>query len=254
VTLWAAVDGLVKPRHVKLLRDTGAADWTTVPPLWQQLEAALTCGMESGKAARSTVHRVPLNVGAYELAADIRDILVDALAGHDEKPLRDGPTTKQLAAIAAQRAAERTYGLYVIELTPLPPQGRILVPASLRHLASIVTAIGDEDLIGWWIYRVTSWSRQIIHVLRLEEAPQPRRIRDTSCPMCAATHVTTRNPDGEKIREPALLIDFTDGMVRAASCSACGASWFRGDALVDLADLIATTRRLPSVTAVDGLQ
>jgi len=215
--LWTQTDMLTEPRRVKLLRDTGTADWTSVPSLWCQLEDALSCGMEGSKAtARGSVHRVPLNIDAYELAADIRDIVWDALAGHDVKP-------------------------------------RATVPESVRALASAVIATVDDDLTGWWTYRVGSWCRQITNVLRLNDEPQPRGIRGAACPTCQATHVTALR-DGERVREPALRIDFADGMVRAASCSACGASWFRGDALVDLADLIATTRRVPSVTAIDGLQ
>jgi len=215
--LWTQTDMLTKPRRVKLLRDTGTADWTTVPSLWCQLEDALSCGMEGSKAAtRGSVHRVPLNIDAYELATDIRDITWDALAGHDVKP-------------------------------------RATVPASVRALASAVVAAVDDDLTGWWAYRIGSWCRQITNVLRLNDEPQPRGIRGAACPTCQATHVTALR-DGERVREPALRIDFTDGMVRAAYCQACLSAWFRGDALVDLADLINATRRVQSVNAIEAVE
>lgn len=197
--LWAAVDQLTKPRHVKLLRDEGGADWTTVPSLWWQLEDALRTGMENTGSTGGSRYRAPLNIDALQLAGDIEDTTLDALAGHDVKP-------------------------------------RGTFPESLRALASTVVTVGDDDLTSWWVYRIRSWARQVDHVLRLTEEPQPRRIRDTRCPTCAATHVTlTDGIDGSE-RVPALLIDFADGLIRAASCSACGSTWFRGDALLALTD------------------
>lgn len=197
--LWAAVDELTKPRHVKLVRDDDTTDWTTLPSLWWQLEDALRTGLENGSHSSGSKYRIPLNIDALQLAGDIEDITMDALTGHDVKP-------------------------------------RGALPESLRALASAVIAAVDDDLTGWWVYRIRSWARQIDHVLRLTEQPQPRRIRDTRCPTCQATHVTLiAGVDGTE-RVPALLIDFADGMIRAASCSACGSTWFRGDALLALTD------------------
>lgn len=197
--LWAAVDQLTKPRHVKLLRDDDTTDWTTLPSLWWQLEDALRTGLENSTHSSGSKYRTPLNIDALQLASDIRDTTTDALDGHGQKP-------------------------------------RATFPESVRALASVVVAAMDGDLTGWWVYRVRSWSRQIDHVLRLTEQPQPRRIRDTRCPTCQATHVTIiAGVDGTE-RVPALLIDFADGMIRAASCSACGSTWFRGDALLALTD------------------
>lgn len=212
MSLWAAVDGLVNPRPVRLFRDAGTADWTSVPALWRQLVESVGTGSRRGGRSTSRAWS-PVDLECMELAATIRETVVDALTGHDERPVTVG-----------QKPA------------------RVLLPESLRHLASVVTATQDDDLAGWWVYRVRSWTRQISHVLQLEIDPQPRRIRDTSCPECQASHVTLPGQDGPE-RVPALLIDFTDGYVRAASCTACGAAWFRGQSLVDLADLIEATRR-----------
>ncbi len=205
--LWNAVVGLTEPRHVKLLRDTDAADWTTIPALWRQLVEAVGTGSRRG-ARSSTRTWTPLDLECMELAATIRETIIDALAGHNQRPLTTGTRP-----------------------------ARVLVPESLRRLASVVTATLDNDLTGWWIYRVRSWSRQIIHTLQLEQESQPRRIRDTACPVCHATHITQPGNDGPE-RVPALLIDFTDSLIRAATCTACGMSWFRGDGLIDLATLL----------------
>jgi hypothetical protein len=209
--LWAAVDELTKPRHVRLLRDGGSSDWTTLPSLWWQLEEAAANGAESNGTGRGSRYRTPIDLDCLELATSIRDVTVDALAGHDQKP-------------------------------------RSTLPDSVRALASVVTAVNDDDLTGWWTYRVRSWCRQIQTALHLTEQPQPRRIRDTRCPTCQATHVTIV-VDGEAQRVPALLIDFADRLIRAASCTACGSSWFRGEALLALADELAT-RRPTAVTRV----
>lgn len=245
-SLWKAVDELTNARQVRLLRDSGASDWTQVPSLWAQLVAAVGTGGEQGGSGRSSRYRTPANLDCLELARTIRDVVVDALEGHAERPVTTRlPAPEVMVAIKAQRAAERSYD--VNRLTPLPT-AVILVPDSLRHLASVVAAASDVDLTGWWTYRVYSWGRQITTTLGLTEQSQPRRIRDTACPVCAATHVTLEGDDGPE-RVPALLIDFQDGYVRAAECTACASTWFRGDALLDLADMIATRRPIGDTPA-----
>jgi hypothetical protein len=87
--LWLAVDGLVQDRCVKLLRDTGDADWTTLPALWLQLVEAIGTGPRRGGRA-STRTWTPLDLECMELAATIRETIVDALAGHDAKPVTIG--------------------------------------------------------------------------------------------------------------------------------------------------------------------
>jgi hypothetical protein len=212
--LWTAVDALTKPRTVRLLRDGAPSDWAHLPSLWAQLVEAVATGSEQGGGGRSSRYRTPANLDCLELATTIRDITLDALAGHAEKPVTH----------------------------PGPP-AVVRVPESLRRLASVVVGVGEDDLTGWWTYRIGSWGRQITTVLRLTERPQPRRVRDTACPLCHATHVILTTPEGLE-RVPALLVDFQDQLIRAAECSACGASWFRGDQLDALKGLLAT-RPLP---------
>lgn len=248
--LCSAVDQLTKPRHTRLIRDDGTTEWTTVPSLWWQLEdAAVGMGDAGGGHGSSTRYRTPGSIECLQLFSDIRDTVVDALISHDQKPRTAGePQTvvwaaqRKRAAARLQREAEATYG--ITDLTPLPaiPQlWRVLVPDSLRALASILAGIGDTDLTAWWTERVRSWCRQITNTLRLTEQPQPRRIRDTACPTCQATHVTLDQGSGPE-RVPALLIDFHGALVRAASCSACGSNWFRGEELLALADMLDATR------------
>jgi hypothetical protein len=201
--LWASVDELTKPRHVKLWRDDGATECTTVPSLWWQLKEAVASSnaLDGGGGSR---YRTPLDLTCLELAQTIAETVVDALAGHDQKPRSD-------------------------------------VPSSLRALGSAVTRTGDDDLVGWWTYRVRSWCRQIRAALRLDEQPLPRGIRGTRCPACAESHAVVRRDD-EDVRVSALVVDFTeDGLIRAAECLRCGAAWFRGAALWQLADATRMT-------------
>ena len=207
--LWAAVDALTQPRQIRLTRDNGQHDWTQTPSLWTQLTDAIPTGQEQGTGGHSSSYRIPISVDCLDLRTDIHTTTLDALHGHDQHPVRNG--------IA------------------------IDIPASIRHLASIVAATNDDDLIRWWTHRINTWARQITTVLRLEAQPQPRRIRDTPCPLCHATHITLTTPDGPQ-RVPALLIDFADGLIRAAQCGACAAAWFRGDQLHTLADALETRR------------
>ena len=196
--LWAAVDGLTKPRHVRLLRDGGGTDWTTVPSLWWQLEDAVAGSSALDGGGKASRYRAPADLECLELRADIRETVVDALAGHDQRP-------------------------------------RSTVPDSTRALASLVIATTDDDLVGWWTYRLGSWCRLIRNALALDT--RPRGIRSTACPTCGTMYVTVDSAEGPR-REAALVLDFADGLVRAATCQACGSTWFRGQALLDLADAV----------------
>jgi Zn finger protein HypA/HybF involved in hydrogenase expression len=218
--LWHAVDELVTPRHVKLWRDDGNGktwtEWTTVPSLWWQLEdAAAGMGDAGGEGGHSTRYRSPGSIDCLQLFYDIRDTILDALISHQD----------QNTAIWLVRGE----------------QPRMHVPEALRHLASIITAVGDDDLTNWWTGWVHSWCRQVRTVLRLSDQPQPRRIRDTRCPTCHATHVTIDQGSGPE-RVPAFLVEFRGAYVRAARCTACGSNWFRGDDLDALKDLLEPTR------------
>jgi hypothetical protein len=210
--LWVAVDELTRPRHVRLWRDDGTTEWTTVPSLWWQLEdAAAGMGDAGGGAGSPSKYRSPGSIECLQLYYDVRDTVVDALTSYDRKPAM------------------------------LTEPFHILVPESLRSLASVLIT-ADDDL-EWWAGCVRSWCRQIINVLRLTEQPPRRRIRDTVCPTCGAIHIRVDergepDPEGE-FRVPALEITFNNRLVYKAACSACGSEWYRGDPLIALADLLA---------------
>lgn len=203
--LGRAVDGLIKPRRTRLLRDAGGkvwTDWADIPSLWDQLQGAVAVGTERREGGGSR-YKTPLDIDAMELRHTILELVADALTGHDK------PTTGTL-------------------------------PEQVRRLAATIREIPDDDLTDWWTRQFGSFNRWISTALHLHNEPQPRRIRDTACPNCQATHVTVPGPDGPE-RVPALLIDFVTGAdgrsrVRAATCSICLATWWRGQDLLDLAE------------------
>jgi hypothetical protein len=193
--LWRGVDELTKPRHVKLLRDHGTVDWP-ISSLWQLLEESVMSSAALDGGGKASRYRAPVDLECLELRSDIRETVVDALAGHNHRP-------------------------------------RATVPESIRALASLVVATVDDDLVGWWAYRFGSWCRLIRNALALDT--RPRGIRGMACPECGNMHVIADSAEGPR-REAALIIDFVDGRIRAVSCQHCDAAWFRGDALWALAD------------------
>jgi hypothetical protein len=208
--LHEAVSLLTEPRRVRLLRDTGS-DWATIPSLWQQLADAMSHGGEQGGRSVPS-SRLPFDVDVRDLRADIADTVVDALRSYELAARKD-------------------------------------LPADLRQLAAHIASLADLDLAAWWQYRVKSWCRMASNALALDIKSQPRRIRDTDCPSCGASHVTLDGAEGPE-RHPALLIDFHDGMVRAAECGVCGQQWGRW-MMNDLAEHLAMMRDAtrPAATA-----
>lgn len=195
---------------MKLWRDTNGtswSEWVTVPSLWWQLEdAAKGLGDAGGEGGTSSRYRSPGSIECLQLRTHIHDIIV------------------------SQLFARRT--------PPIAIAGVVNVPDSLRRLASILI-VANVQVDDWASY-IRHWSRQITLILGLDQHPRPRRIRDTPCPECQATHVTIDQGSGPE-RVPPLLIDFNDGYVRAIECTACGVGWLR-QALADLSDTLIAQR------------
>lgn len=122
--------------------------------------------------------------------------------------------------------------LYGLGLRP-----RSNVPEALRLLAT--TNGIDHDT---WTSYIRRFTHRATRALGLA-GPMPRRIRGASCPDCDTTRTQITSTDGEPQTVPPLLIDFTDGLVRAVTCTACGATWFRGTDLIELADTLTDATR-----------
>lgn len=222
--LWAAVDSLTKPSTRKLSRDTDA-EWLrelaadvgtrycdvqayraatmthgTVASLWQQAEIALTTGAESAGGHRSMLAtRSPADLALMETMADIREAVSLQIQGRGEKPTGT-------------------------------------VPAQIRHLASLV--LPNAAHVEWWTYRFQQWQRILETYLRaVEQQPKPVRLRGVACEDCGATHMQVK-VDGEVQIVGAIMIDFREGYVRAATCGLCGWTKWRGDEMTEWASRI----------------
>lgn len=188
--------------RAELRRAVAATDpWATIPSLWEQALDALGTGSEtSDRAATPLRERSPADLDLMDVMLTVREFLGEFHRHRNER------------IVPAER-----------------------VPASLRSLASAVVRHQPDD-IGEWTARIEQWGRLLTTKLQAADAgPRPVRLRNSACPECGRRQVVLPTADGEKVFPP-LLIDFTDGMIRAATCSGCGHVWWRGDELVELAE------------------
>lgn len=231
--LWSAVDRLTQPSNRRLIRDNDptASDETVadlklqsatgrivpndlarysamkrthavIPSLWDQSEDALTASTADQAEGKSgSVHRSPCDIDLMEIRSTIRETVETQLDGRKLKP-------------------------------------RATVPLQIRQLAAhIVTH--EPDHVDWWQFRFEQWARVLaVYLQAVQTQPKPRRLRGAACPECQITAVVIEDATGEKVNAPPLVIDFKDGLVRAAECSGCGATWWRGDELGELANLV----------------
>lgn len=226
LALWEAVDSITKPTQQRVDREPDEADWLRdladdptltvcdvatyraatvsfgeVPSLWRQAETALQTGMEAGEGGNRTPlrERSPADLDLMETMLTIRESMAWQLPGRG-----------------------------------IVPRGG--VPTQMRQLAAHV-ATNEPQHVAWWTYRFAQWSRMLARYLRaVETGPKPVRLRNAPCPECGTRQITLPTDDGPKVVPP-ILIDFTEaGWIRAATCSACMATWWRGEDLHRLAD------------------
>lgn len=229
--IWASVDLLTKPTTVNVGRD-GEADWLgelheqfmtaavcdiaswraatrsygSIPSLWDQSTVALTTGMDEGIGSKPLRERSPADLDLMEIRSIIRD------------------TTRLELEKRGVQTKHDDHGRQVQ-----------FDQREIRSLASKAIAETDPDL-EWWVYRFESWGRLLQTYLRVfEHQPRAVRLRNAPCPVCKTRFVTLESDLGP-VQAPPLLIDFSSqGMIRAAECTACSATWWRGDQLIDLA-------------------
>lgn len=238
--LWSAVDAITKPTKRKLDRSpeaewlegvenehpwqrrSGAFDvcdiavyratvermhaamlaYGEIPSLWDQATWALTTGSEQNAGGNSPLReRSPADLNLMETMADIREAVKLQLEGRNVRPEGDAP-------------------------------------AQMRRLASTLIRIGNPEHIAWWTFRFEQWARVLATYLQaVDRAPRPVRLRNAPCPLCRTRQVVVVE-DGERKVYPPILIDFENGWIRAARCTACGQAWFRGNDLGQLADML----------------
>jgi hypothetical protein len=188
------------------------ARWATIPSLWDQATAALVGGEIGGSGSKPLRERSPADLDLMEIRAIIRDMTRHELHARGHKTAK-GPD-----------------GLDV----PFDP-------SEIRTLASLAIQKDGPEQMWWWEYRFDQWGRLLENYLHAaEHVAKPVHLRNTACPLCAARQVVSddEGDDGRKV-VPALVVDFSqDGYVRAAECLACGAAWFRGEQLEELAEQV----------------
>jgi hypothetical protein len=231
LALWTAVGRLTESTRQKMPRDeqgtwldeladqrdgvcsipayrSAKSGWATIPSLWDQSTIALNGGeTQIGQGSKPLRERSVADLHLLELRADIRETVRDAL--------------ETLAA----------------DFTTAAARNRPFTITELRTLASTVAA-KQPDRLAWWTYLVTSWCNRLTAYLNTaEHEARPIYLRNSRCPLCRVGQVILdKDADGERKIVPAIVIDFRDGHVRAATCQACTATWFRGGDLEKLAD------------------
>lgn len=203
--MWAAVDQLTQPTRRKVERDDGTVTWADVPSLLDQAADLVGIGEGGGSRVGSAAER---NIVDHDLIA-----VLGIIASY---------TTRTLVGWGETDAA------------------RLPMPARLRRLAS-ASLVKDSANLWWWEYRMSAWAALLATVLDAGDRRQPAaiRLRNAACPVCRVRQVTIETEDGPVVAPP-ILVDFRDGAVRAASCTSCGTSWWRGDDLHTLAALLAS--------------
>jgi hypothetical protein len=219
--LWTAVDAITQPTTRRIHRaplelfddpeltycrldqyQAATLAYGKIPPLWDQATWAVF-GTEAGDGSggRSPLReRTPADLDLMETLLTIRESMAWQLKGRNVKP-RDG------------------------------------MKAQMRQLASHL-ATHEPQHVEWWAYRFEQWARLLrTHLNALDNGPRDRYIRNTPCPLCKTRQVTIER-DGDRRLVPTLVVDFVDGIIRAASCQACGHAWFRGEPLNQLADTL----------------
>lgn len=226
--LYRALDAITKPTTRQVARDADAA-WLqqladdpevrfcdvqayraatalngTVPSLWVQAQMTLTTSETSEGAASLKATRSPADLALMETMLSFQE----------------------------QIGYEWNRGLH--QACGLP--WRATFPERLRALMTHIAGHHPAD-VDLWAYKVAQWARLLENYLRAGELqPKPVRIRGFACPECNVKQARVKSPDGSEWQlVPPIMIDFRDKYVRAAQCSECGATWFRGEQLEALA-------------------
>ncbi|TKJ24354.1 hypothetical protein [Blastococcus sp. CCUG 61487] len=265
--LWRWVDRLTRARRERVVRKTPGArariEYFELPSLWTQLirevDSSSTGG---GHGAGGTGSRPPINLEKVALAAEISDLVTDALIEHGERPRLevDATTDRRRAATppalvddtgrplhdpdVAGRLVERA-ARAAADQAARRDSGRLQhdTASDLRHLAAVVADTREVELITWWADQYRYWVARVETALGSDdESIDTRPVRGKACPACEATYAIREQPSEafasgvETFHDPALVVQFHDGRVRHVTCRACGGDWWRGEGLEQLGE------------------
>ncbi|SDN73451.1 DUF7341 domain-containing protein [Allokutzneria albata] len=191
--LRAAVARLTEPAEHTVYRDNGTREIASVPSLLAQLEASLLHGAER-RASSGGGSRMPLNVGAVQLLAEIQAGVTD---------------------LAAQAR---------VRLTP----GET-VSARLTAVTSVIGGWISAEAIRPVVTGLEAWARAINELL-----DPPRRMHlDAACPVCEARIVHQYDLAGDIVRLPALQVSIHGCVCLACQTSWHGPGLKHLAALID---------------------
>ena len=199
--LWGYVDSLTKPTRVPVNRDNGTTTYATVPSLWEQSTDVLTEGTRSPVCGSSTSERAPLDLKLMMIRSAIMTATRSALLRRHQQPAQT-------------------------------------VPTQIRQLA--VLAIAEPDRLPDHAERFGQWATALAQYLTDAHITTSVRLRNSACVRCGARQSLADSPDGPVVTS-ALVVDFSNGYVRACRCLICGSTWFRGQDLLDLAEALGCT-------------
>ena len=192
--LWSAVDRLVKPSRVRLVRDSRTVERVMLPSLFDQLVEAIETGTENS-AHGVQASQPPLDVMALALLIEIA------------ATVRSGCWNWHL---------KRTFD----------------TPKDLRQIVSAVIAYGDMDTIEFTTYTVWRWGSRIKSTIACDP-DRSWRLHGAACRVCSCTTVPFFDADGVESRQPALIVHSEDGLINSIECGFCG-SRLSDDAMIGI--------------------
>lgn len=202
-TLWRAVDALTLPdrQRVHLDGDDEHPDGRTITATVPSLWDQLVEAAEPGAETGGATSRAP-----------------------GSRP----PTGDDVLAVRLAITAGVTHRRVLAGLRPVED-----IAAGLRGLAAHHAGGGDPDAVTELADLAAGWVRAARAALRIGHTARGLRVR---CPRPACGQTWVPGPDG---RESALVVVLSPaGVVRAATCRACQAVWWRGDPLDRLGDYV----------------
>lgn len=207
-TIRAAVSRLTEPVDLPIQMDDGTTSYGTVPSLWDMAEDALAMGSETSDVIVSRPHRSPIDLNLMEIRKTIAEFTQHEL-----------------------QRFHREHGTPLDLAVPMPAQIQALAGAAITW---------EKDELDFWAHRFGQWMRVIANYL--EPVNRANRMR-SPCPRCLVDRVRVDFGMGEVLAYPILIRMHHDRVIHYAQCqnADCGATWFRGDALHQLAEELAGT-------------
>lgn len=237
--LWAAVDTLVEPQHIRIDResqdatDALIAEWDAVQAEYRRLNRR-SCVVAAYRASLAA-HESALQAATarHAVVPSLWDQSTTAVGGKGDSDGARGSSPARERSIADwdlmehRQVIKESTRLFTVEYgDPKKPLTEpFMARTEIRHLASLMLSKEHPDKLPFLIYRVQTWARVMARLLNQLDAPKPFRPRKP----CAACGVGVRcvpNPEqpGETIMQWPVIVS-----LRGGECEQCGAWWWPGE-------------------------